>query len=327
MRLTEFLKVFFPDENEPLYIFGFSPKELPEELKERPERMQVSRAILASDKPLQERLKKLNETMGLYFTVNSGGTQKEEIDRINAVFCEIDDLAIEDQHGIFDNCDYPPSIRVETKKSVHAYWLLEDRISVDDFIFIQRGLIERFKSDKALKNQNRVMRLPFFNHISFESGEYLYKQVQIHTFNPQNSFSLAELKSVYSPAPEQNWTPSFAAYPNASENGWEGVFRKLRERIEALPSYHVERAGKLASAQGICHNGNTNRTLVVNLETGKVFCRNECSFDQILNAFGIEKPIKQEKKIFIPRVAPRVQSSNLYKWLTEREQEKAEVVA
>ncbi len=162
LSITEFLMPFFPDESEPLYLFGYSPKETPENLKGKPNRIETCRAELKTDAALQKRLRGINKTQGVYFVVNAGGTLKPEINRINAVFCEIDDLPIIEQHDVFDNAPYPPSIRVETRKSVHAYWLLEHDISIDDFIFIQRGLIEYFKSDKAIKNQNRVMRLPFF---------------------------------------------------------------------------------------------------------------------------------------------------------------------
>lgn len=312
MRLTEFLSAFFPDENEPLYVFGYSPKELPEELKEIPLKIKTNRRALSGDRVLQNNLKRANETKGLYFTVNSGGTLKTEIDRINAAFCEIDDLPMEDQHDAFDNCDYPPSIRVETKKSVHAYWLLSESITIDDFLDIQRGLIDRFHSDKAIKNQNRVMRLPFFSHISFELGEYLYKPVNIHTFN-ETRYTGEELKG-YFPAPVEIHHESPKFEPTHGDE-WQEVFNELRNRVRSLPSYHREHGGKLASAQGICHNGETNRTLVENLETGKIFCRNECTFDEILTAFGIDRPAKREKKYKIPRVSAPRQSSELYQWI------------
>lgn len=316
MRLTEFLSAFFPKDDEPIYVFGYSPKELPEELKEPPMKIRTSRKDLSSNLQLQVNLKRANQTKGLYFTVNAGGTTKPEINRINACFCEIDDLPLKEQHALFDDCDLPPSIRVETKKSVHAYWLLADLCSIDDFIFIQRGMIEKFRSDKAIKNQNRVMRLPFFNHVSFELGEYLFKPVQIHTFNPTR-YESAELKGFF-PAPDEPVYHHRDFEPTTGDE-WQEVFNELRNRMRSLPSYHHEHGGKLASAQGICHNGETNRTLVENLETGKIFCRNECTYDEILRAFGIERPKKKEKRYKIPRVSAPVQNSELYQWISKVE--------
>jgi len=318
LSITEFLMPFFRDENEPLFLFGYSPKELPEPLKEKPNRIQTTRAELKTNRDLQKRLRSINETQGVYFVVNAGGTLKTEINRINAVFCEIDDLPIQAQHDIFDNAPFPPSVRVETRKSVHAYWLLDHDIQVDDFIFIQRGLIEYFKSDKAIKNQNRVMRLPFFNHVAFDQGEYLYKPVTIHTFN-YDTFTLDELKNAYSPKPDESVIVNYKPknYETQADD-WEKVFLQVRRSVESLSTYHIEHGGKLASAQGVCHHGDSNRTLVVNLQTGKVFCRNECSYPEIMSAFGIEPPVKKEKRYSIPRVARRPQSSELYQWLTHQ---------
>lgn len=299
MRLTGFLEAFFPSVNEPIFIFGYSPKELPEQLKEVPFKIKTTRAELAESQLLQAKLKRLNETRGLYFTVNSGGTRKEEINRVNACFCEIDDLPLIEQHELFDDCDLPPSIRIETKKSVHAYWLLHNSITIGDFISIQRGLINYFHSDKAIKNQNRVMRLPFFNHVSFELGEYLYKSVSIHTFH-QTRYLCEELKGYFSAPVEPTCTP--VHFEKTVGDEWQEIFNELRSRLRALPSYHREHGANLASAQGICHNGETNRTLVENLETGKIFCRNECTFDEILNAFGLSRPKKAVDKVIIPRV-------------------------
>ena len=319
LSITEFLLPFFPDENEPLFLFGYSPKELPEETKEMPNRIQTTRAELKSSRDLQANLRRMNKTQGVYFVVNAGGTLKTEINRINAFFCEIDDLPIQEQHDIFDNAPFPPSVRVETKKSVHAYWFAEEKdVSIDDFIFIQRGLIEHFKSDKAIKNQNRVMRLPFFNHIAFEQGEYLFKPVSIHTFS-YDTFTVAELKDAYSPTAEPEPQKYVPQNYDSQSSDWENVFEQVRRRVETLPGYHVEHGGKLASARGVCHHGDSNRTLVVNLQTGVVFCRNECRYSEIMQALGVEPPPKREKRYTIPRVPERVQTSELYQWINEQE--------
>lgn len=307
MRVTEFLEPFFPDAHEPLFIFGYSPKELPEELKEHPARIQTSRDELRTNRDLQDRLKRLNQTQGIYFTVNAGGTKKEEINRINAVFCEIDDIPIPEQHDVFDNAEYPPSVRVETKKSVHSYFLLKDSLTIDEFVSAQKGLIQTFRSDKAIKNQNRVMRLPGFNHVSFELGEYIYKPVTVHTFNDQTRFTLEELLTAY-PAPiEPVYTK--VDFQEMKGEAWEGVFAEVVHRIQSLPSYHVEHGGKLASAQGVCHGGDTNRTLVHCLDTNRVFCRNECTYRDIMRALGVEAP--QPK---LQRRTRKPQTSALARW-------------
>ena len=82
-------------------------------------------AELAKNFALQERLRRLNVNRGLYFVVNSGGDVDKSITRFNAFFVEIDDRGIDEQHALYDKAPIQPSIRVETKKSVHCYWLID----------------------------------------------------------------------------------------------------------------------------------------------------------------------------------------------------------
>lgn len=303
---------------EPLWLFGFTPKEMPEHAKRAPKRVRTCRAELSKNTLLQRDLMEWNGEMGLYFTVNSGGTKKDEISRINAVFCEIDDRPIEDQHDAYDLAWYPPSIRVVTRKSVHAYWLLEHPISPAEFEEVQQGLIATFKADKALTNTNRVMRLPFFNHVAWENGRFEHTPVTWHTFRPDRRFSLAELREAYCPKKEPVPVPKFET---SIETEWDSVFAEMQSRFSTLPGYHVEHGGKQAAARGICHNGETNRTLVMSLETGKIFCRNGCDWDTIRQAFGVSRPEKKEKgrkeRRTIERVMRPRPKSSLYDYAVE----------
>lgn len=302
LTISKFLEPFFPSPDEPVWLFGFSPKKIPHELKLPELKKQATRNALASNPLLQRNLIEDNKTHGLYFTVNSGGTKIEEINRVNAVFCEIDDLPIQEQHDIFDNCELPPSIRVETLKSVHSYWLLGEKITVEQFIKIQKGLITTFKSDEKIKNPNRVMRLPFFNHVAWD-GDYSYKKVSIHTFS-ETRFSFQELTDAY-PHNES----SKPIYKESSDD----LKTELRRRIFMHKTYRVESNHQWATCQGICHNGEGKTAIAVNLASGYVHCQKGCTFEQILNAFGLELPKKQEKKINLVR--RKDQNSKTYEWL------------
>ncbi len=70
-----------------------------------------------------------NKNSGIYFVVNSGGNKDAEIHRYNAFFIENDELSIEEQHKALDNAPIKPSCRIETKKSVHAYWSISGESS------------------------------------------------------------------------------------------------------------------------------------------------------------------------------------------------------
>lgn len=300
MRLDDFLACFFPTDTEQLFVRGFSPKEIPEPQREPVFGTPVTRAALTGDRALQNKLKEKNRTHGMYFVPNSGGFKESEITRYNAVFCEIDTIPLEAQHDLFDLAPLPPSIRVETKKSVHAYWLLPDGAEPKLWFSAQCGLIEYFKSDAGIKNPNRLMRLPFFNHLSWD-GDFHYKRVDIHTFNPETKFDIREIREAY---PFAVQAPAPAAYSGKFENTIEGLANELRYRISQHPTYKVESDRVHASAQGVCHNAIHGKTgLMVNLRTGAVFCHAGCDYWTIAGAFGLQKP--QSKTGFAPRVINR----------------------
>src|SRR4051794_7769481 len=122
LRLFDFLEPFFPDEDEPIHLRAIRPKGAVETQENQTTNIKTTRRKLASDKRLQERLHRINKTRGLYFVVNAGGTKKKDISRFTAFFAEGDQLSIPEQHALLDSLPCPPSIRVETLKSVHAYW-------------------------------------------------------------------------------------------------------------------------------------------------------------------------------------------------------------
>jgi len=311
VTLSEFLQPFFPDENEDIWILGFPAKKLPDDHpdKGRQYKKKVTRKLLATNQLVQNNLKETNKTLGLYFVVNAGGTLKTEITRVNASFCEFDDLSLEAQHEQYDKCGIIPSIRVHTRKSVHAYWLLEGG-TVENWINVQNGIIQRFKSDEVIKNQNRVMRLPHFNHVHWNGSEYEYTRVVIERFSVDR-VSLEQMAEhfPYTPPPKPKYEEI-----GFNNDTWEGVQIELRFRISQLESYRIELNRVWATAKGICHDGNNNTALTVNLRTGAVSCKSGCDYEKILNAFGLSKPVKINT---IRRVhAPR-QESELYKYLTE----------
>jgi hypothetical protein len=304
MRLDDFLACFFPTDTERLFLRGFSPKEIPEPQREPVFGTPVTRKALTEDKQLQTILKTRNRTQGLYFVPNIGGFKEQEITRLNAVFCEIDTISIPSQHDLYDLSPLPPSIRVETKKSVHAYWLLgENGVVPKDWYAAQCGLIDFFKSDAGIKNPNRVMRLPFFNHLSWD-GDFHYKRVEIHTFNPDSRFGINEIREAY-PFTVQEYAAPSANYGGKFENTIEGIANELRYRISQHPTYKIESDRVHAVCQGVCHNAVYGKTaLMVNLRTGAVFCHAGCDYWAIAGAFGLQKP-EGKNGAYSPRVVNR----------------------
>ncbi len=199
MNLDEFLQPFFPDENETIHFRAFKPKDAPDAENNRPKKLAITRKQLSKPNGLIE-LKKLNHLRGIYFVPNSGGNTDADITRFNTVFVENDDLTIDEQHQALDNCPLPTSIRVETKRSVHGYWLLKETCTNEEWCDMQARLIDFFDGDKSIKNPSRVMRLPFFWHLTYNeqtTGNYDYKTVEIIEFHPERFYSLAELQKAF----------------------------------------------------------------------------------------------------------------------------------
>jgi hypothetical protein len=199
MNLNEFLRAFFPDENEPIYFRAFKPKDAPDTTGNRPQNYSATRKSLAQSGGEIE-LRKLNHLRGIYFAPNGGGNADDNITQFNAVFVENDELPIEQQHEALDRCPIETSMRVETKRSVHAYWLLRENCTSDEWRDVQKRLISYFDGDKSIKNPSRVMRLPCFMHLTYDeeaTGNHTAQRVGIMQFNPERRYTIAELQSTF----------------------------------------------------------------------------------------------------------------------------------
>ncbi len=204
-NLSKFLSAFFPTDDEMIYFRAFKPKDAPDTENNFPKSLAYSRRqLLVKDTEIE--LRKLNHLRGIYFVVNSGGNTDGEISRFNAIFVEDDNLSIGEQHRALDKCPVQPSIRIETKRSVHAYWLLRENCTEKEWRDLQKRLIAYFGADDANSNPARLMRLPFFSHLTYNenaTGKYEAKMVEVIEFQPERTYSLAELQAVF-PAIEQN---------------------------------------------------------------------------------------------------------------------------
>jgi len=312
MRITEILGEFFPDEAEPIYLRSFDPKNLPVQMKGYPHVIETCRQALATDSALQAKLKSINKTQGIYFVVNSGGNNDASINRINAIFCEIDDRPIQEQHDILDNeSPWSPSIRIETKNSVHAYWLLAESITTENFAELQQGLIAFYKSDKSIKNLSRVMRVPFFNYVHYDNG-YSYQPIRVHTFRPDWRYTLAELREGFPFSLPPKHIEKYRK-PTTIFRTLDDVKAECRARIMEMPSWSAH--GKWGCANGVCHGGKGDTGLRIDLASGAITCWSNCSLEQILGAFGLEIPRKDNRQFeYVPKPE---QKSELYQWLKE----------
>ncbi|WP_041423890.1 CHC2 zinc finger domain-containing protein [Thermosediminibacter oceani] len=138
---------------------------------------------------LKEELGKLNEDgFNIYFVVNSGGFKDSEINKINAVFIDLDagkdlDLSMIDSFKQIKleeihNFDFKPSYIIETKNGLHVYWLIEEGVSIEEFRECEELLINYFNADPQVKNPARLMRLPGFYHVKDVNNPFLVKIIE-----------------------------------------------------------------------------------------------------------------------------------------------------
>lgn len=125
---------------------------------------------------------------GIFFVVNSGGNSDRKINKINAQFFECDTLSLEEQLDNISKFPLEPSIIVQTKKSLHVYFLIKNG-KVEKFRDIQKKLAKHFNGDGSCINESRVMRVPGFYHCKQEQV-----RVKCIKFNPNLFYTQEDLE-------------------------------------------------------------------------------------------------------------------------------------
>ncbi|HEX8397672.1 MAG TPA: DUF3987 domain-containing protein [Pyrinomonadaceae bacterium] len=287
MTLTQFLEPFFPDENEPIYIRTFKPKNALNGFCEPKTFPAMTRRQLQTDSGFQRQLKEANNRGGIYFAVNSGGNTDLNISRFNAFFVESDTLSIAEQHERLDRAPLLPSIRIETRKSVHAYWLIEGNCDEESWRCIQTLLIAFLDGDEKLKNPSRVMRLPFFNHVHYdkEKGITENKKIELHTFEPSRRFKVEQMWEAF-PAIYSNVAASEPQFEKSSKLAFQSHEERHAELIRLIQAVGKRNQKGFVETRCPAHNGNSTTSLFMTMY-GAVKCHKGCDYFQILAAFGL----------------------------------------
>jgi len=327
VSIDQFLSAFFPKRNEAVNLRGFYAKGDPRTDGGR--KFPTTRHEMIEEKDARQELRELNDERGVYFVVNSGGDKDEDINRYNAGFVESDDKTIEDQHSALDDCPLSTSIRVETLKSVHAYWLLVGDCTEEQWRELQRRLIHFFDGDKMNKNPSRVMRLPGYDHLTYtgedKDGEAILerKRVEVVQFTPERRYAIDELLEAFPPVPEEEKRTKKEAPTRV--NGAAGASMKklpltlkdisfdksdpLKTRIaklivkaSQLPSAHWDNG--CIDAKGVCHDGVSNSGIWCDPVEVTIFCLNKnestgvepCDLSTIENAIDDALGLKRKSK-------------------------------
>ncbi len=290
ISLSDFLRVFNGQDCS-IHLRAFGPKGCdPDKPEFKPVKTTAQLGELAS---LKNELLKIYRTRGLYFVVNGGGDRDNDITRFTAAFVESDTRPISEQHEVLDESPVPTSIRVQTLKSVHAYWLLKTGCTEVQWRQIQAGLLAYFGGDPKIKNPSRVMRLPYFNHVSLNGdGTLHYKRVELVQFEPLRRYSAEELLGIFPVSNSESESDGEAGVVHTigSYQTWDELNSELRRRI-ASHKTAKKRPESWIHCKGICHQGKSDSAIALNPATGAVVCQAGCEHSAILLAFDLpEKP-------------------------------------
>jgi len=142
-------------------LYDKHPGDTPEIIRQREK--ELTRQFHGTLDDYAERLVELNENgAGVFVCVNrtdGGGLRGKNVDRIRSFF--IDD---DSDHLQVSDMELEPSIVVRSKRGCHFYWLTKNGTNKDAFGPAQKALAQRFQTDEAVSNLNRVMRVPGFLH-------------------------------------------------------------------------------------------------------------------------------------------------------------------
>ena len=153
--------------------------------KKRPDHYPKNISCKLSDlKPKLADFRTYNQDgFGVFFVPNGGGHKDKDVKVAKVQFIESDELTLEEQYKQIEAFPLKPSFLIQTKKSVHCYWKLEDG-SIKRFRGIQVRLARFFKGDIKVQNESRCMRLPTFYHSKAEPVE-----VKLIAFDPERIYT------------------------------------------------------------------------------------------------------------------------------------------
>jgi len=161
--------------------------------------------------------------------------------------------------------------------------------SEQDWRDVQQRLIAYFDGDEKIKNPSRLMRLPYFNHVSYDAQDQIYsfKLVSVVEFDRDLRYSVAQMRQAFPPASESDAAGNDIARTSTPDlSTWDALNAEARRRVRKLkPTLSGD--GDWLHAKGICHTGEGNKALFVNLDTDAFGCMAGCDTTTILRSLGL----------------------------------------
>ena len=288
----------------------------------RPYKTEICCRLLADEtNPAVKKLRKTNagaESRGIYFVVNGGGQKKEQITSFNAFFFEFDDLPLEEQWALAMSLPIVPHIIIATRSSLHCYWLAKEGTIGEQWDCVQRTLIVALGSDPTIKDRSRVMRLPGYDHTTFDyaTGEVARVPVTVRKFDDDARIAademLAWLKDRGTPAVSERdfdqWLEARngtnkkkrreARQKETGETAGKPLFEgeapaDLRARHSAI----CEKLAAPAASEGetlravcpCCADPNPSFVMTLSADKILIFCHALCTLDELCESLGIDR--------------------------------------
>jgi hypothetical protein len=169
--------------------------------------------------------------MAVFVMVNAGdlqGRRSENVTSLRALF-------VDDDKGLLppDSMQLaalPPTLTVRTRKGWHHYWVLVPGEALSAFTSAQAALAAHFRTDPAVKDLARVMRLPGFLHQKDPSNPVLVQLVRAGS----ERYRIADVLKAY-PAPQGYQPPARPAMAGGTKSK-----RRRKQGLHTAPSSRAE---------------------------------------------------------------------------------------
>ena len=227
-------------------------------------------------------LQKLNKQgYGIYFVVHHGGGSNADITHGTCLFHESDRATFEQQQLEIDRITQElgkPTAVVKTKKSLHGYWASEI-IRIDNLATYQRRWLQYSNCDDAsLADLSQLMRLPGFDHLSWDSETKDFVRIQCELLQLHEvSYSLEQFDRVLPPLDIDRWCKQSMSELIESDASDTDI-RSFAPYLEGFDD-----TGKWVKAKCPSHNGESSDSLHIDSETGGFICHAGCSSSSVYN--------------------------------------------
>jgi len=218
----------------------------------------------------------LREGANVYFGVaprsREAGT-KDAIEAVPAVWVDIDRP---DAQETLDAFELPPSAIVSSGSGGrHAYWFLDELVSVEEAERLNRALVAALDGDPHAVDAGRILRPPAtLNHKTEPAREVELGELS------ERRYAVQELEAALELGPDDQ-------APVSSQAGGDGVPEHVRRILDRLDAVRPSGSGW----QALCpaHDDN-NPSLSIGVGDGDgclVYCHAGCSTDGVLASIGL----------------------------------------